>query len=27
VLAVGLRLAVALVVTPADIYSVVMGGN
>jgi uncharacterized membrane protein YfcA len=27
VLAVGLRLAVALVVTPADIYSVVMGAN
>jgi uncharacterized membrane protein YfcA len=27
VLAVGLRLAVALVVTPSDIYSVVMGGN
>ncbi|KRB58890.1 permease [Rhizobium sp. Root708] len=27
VLAVGLRLAVALVVTPADIYSVVMGGG
>ncbi|KQV32077.1 permease [Rhizobium sp. Root1203] len=27
VLAVGLRLAVALVVTPTDIYSVVMGGN
>jgi uncharacterized membrane protein YfcA len=27
VLAVGLRLAVALIVTPADIYSVVMGGN
>jgi uncharacterized membrane protein YfcA len=27
VLAVGLRLAVALVVTPADIFSVVMGGN
>ncbi|MBB4479176.1 hypothetical protein GGE46_001744 [Rhizobium etli] len=27
VLAVGLRLAIALVVTPADVYSVVMGGN
>jgi uncharacterized membrane protein YfcA len=27
VLAVGLRLAVALVVTPSDIYSVVMGAN